>query len=295
MDVNYIYRLMQYIISKNQQGFLSPSNFNDVINQAQTSYLSYLLGNFQQYKPNHPQANVEFGQNGVIRQRLTPFIKQSTLTITSGVAIYPIDFEQVDSMLTTAFKPIREVQQHYLASNYNSVIDPIATNPIYLLIENGFQFYPTTQTIAKLSYVSTPHPISWAYQLDINGRQLYTTGIQGVNIIAGGSGYSSGTVTFSAPPTGVTATGTVTIVGGVVTAIVMTNYGSGYNNTSPTVTFVGVGGTGALLGNPIVSYDSLWYEVDSLEIIGRALRMVGVSLQSNVISNFATELKNNGQ
>lgn len=285
---------MQYIISKNQQGFLSPSNFNDVINQAQTSYLSCLIGNFQQYKPNHPQATVAFGENGIIRQRLTPFIKPSTLTITSGVSPYPTDFLEVDSMLTTAFKPIREVQQHYLAANYNSVIDPIATNPIYLLIKDGFQFYPTTQTSAKLSYISNPRTIFWAYELDSNSRPIYTTGIQGVPIVRGGTGYSSATVTFSAPTSGITATGTVTIASGVVTGIVMTNYGSGYNNTVPTVTFVGVGGTGALLGTPITSFDSLWYELDTMEIISRALRMVGVSLQSNVISNYATEIKQMG-
>ena len=76
----------------------------------------------------------------------------------------------------------------------------------------------------------------WAYKPDTNGRPVYTTGIQGVNVINGGSGYSAASVTFSAPPAGgTTATGTVTLSSGVVTGIVMTNYGSGYNNTYPTI------------------------------------------------------------
>ncbi len=57
-----------------------------------------------------------------------------------------------------------------------------------------------------------------------------------VTVNAGGSGYTTApTVTFSAPPSGVTATGTAQISGGVVTSISITNGGSGYV-TAPTVT-----------------------------------------------------------
>lgn len=300
MSVDFYYSLMSYIFSKNkQQGFFSGSDFNLVINQSQQSVLSYLLRNFPKYQPNHPQQNVELGNNELVRQTLTPFIKEDTLTIVSGLSDYPIDFEQVDAMYTSSMKRIRYVQQHYLPSYLESVIDPINTNPIYLIKQDGFQFYPVNGTLlpsAILSYVSTPPPIVWAYQLDANQRPVYTTGIQGVPVIKGGSGYSAATVAFSAPPAGgIQATGTVTIVGGVITAIVMTNNGAGYNNTSPTVTLTGTGGTGALLGSPIVSQDPLWYQVDMFEVISRALRMVGVSLDANGVSNYANQITTQGQ
>jgi hypothetical protein len=68
--------------------------------------------------------------------------------------------------------------------------------------------------------------------------------VRGVTISAGGSGYSTApTVTFAAPPSGVTATGVATVAGGVVTGIFVTNPGSGYV-TPPTVTLGGPG-TGA--------------------------------------------------
>jgi hypothetical protein len=55
--------------------------------------------------------------------------------------------------------------------------------------------------------------------------------------VSGGSGYTSApTVTFSAPATGTTATGTATITSGVVTGVTITNPGSGYTS-APTVTF----------------------------------------------------------
>jgi len=239
------------------------------------------------------------GNNALVRQTLSPFIKETDLIINSGAASYPTDFEQVDAMYTSQMKRIRYVQQHYLPSYLESVIDPIDTNPIYLIKKDVFQFYPSNNTLlpsAYLSYASTPPPIVWAYQLDANQRPLYTTGIQGVPILKGGTGYSAATVTFSPPPTGgVQATGTVTIVSGVIKAIVMTNNGAGYNNTSPTVTLTGTGGTGALLDNPIVSQDPLWFATDFYEIVSRALRMVGVSLDANGVSNYANQITTQGQ
>ena len=59
-----------------------------------------------------------------------------------------------------------------------------------------------------------------------------------------GSGYTTATVTFSAPPAGgTTATGTAVINDGGVVGITLTNAGSGYT-TAPTVTITG-NGTGA--------------------------------------------------
>lgn len=81
-----------------------------------------------------------------------------------------------------------------------------------------------------------------------SGTIIPTTGaVKGVVVLAGGSGYTSGaTVTIAAPPSGVTATATATVVAGVVTAITITDEGSGYTDQNPTVTITPVGaGSGA--------------------------------------------------
>ena len=58
---------------------------------------------------------------------------------------------------------IRFVPQHKLFSYLNSTIDPVATNPIYLIQSNGFQFYPITQGTAKFECIvmQTPDAIFW--------------------------------------------------------------------------------------------------------------------------------------
>ena len=69
--------------------------------------------------------------------------------------------------------------------------------------------------------------------------------VASATVTAGGSGYSSApTVTFSAPTSGITATGTATVSGGAVTAVTITNAGNGYTS-APTISFSGGGGSGA--------------------------------------------------
>ncbi len=222
MDVNDVYVLMQYIINKNQQGYLSPSQFNTVINQGQRSYASYLLGSFQTYAPGRPISKVELGDNTVVRQRLSPIIYGYNLSVnTDGYSPYPGDYAQADAMWSFyGFSRIRSVQQDSLWSYYNSVIDPVASHPIYLIQDTGFQFYPQSLGAAKLSYVRNPPEMVWGFTTNINGRPVY----------------------------------------------------SAAHSTQP-----------------------VWDDLAMFEVITRALAMVGVNLQSNVVAQYAEQIKREGQ
>lgn len=176
MDINDWYELAKYIINKNQQGFLAPAKFNLVINQGARSYQSFLLGSFQQYTPGRPVAKVELGNNRTVRQRLAPVIYGYVLSISSatGKSPYPGDFLQVDSMYSIyGINRIRYAEQNQLDAYYNSAIDPISTNPIYLIEDENFQFYPTSTYQAKLTYVRDAPEMRWAYTLDGNNRPVY--------------------------------------------------------------------------------------------------------------------------
>lgn len=175
-----MYKVVLEVLAKNkQQGYASPDDFNTNINIAQLGFLDYLLGEFQQYAGGRPVARVQFGMNESVRQRLTPFIqKPVTLTVDgTGFASYPLDYQQMDAMLTTTLDRVRYVAQHKLYSYINSQIDPVATNPIYIIVDNGFQFYPITIGTALLSYVRTPTPINWGYIPDPStGLPVYNPG-----------------------------------------------------------------------------------------------------------------------
>lgn len=178
MNVNDMYRICQYAINKAQNGYLTSSEFNLLVNQAQTSYADYLLGEFQQYQYGRAQARIDYNQNSNIRQRLSPLIYGYTLSIDgTGFASYPGDYVQTDAIWNpNGISRYRYVKQDSLFSYYNSKIDPIATNPIYLIEQTGFRFFPANVSGARLTYVKNPPTITWGYTLDGNGREVYSDG-----------------------------------------------------------------------------------------------------------------------
>ena len=234
MTIDEVYQIVLYSTAKNlSQGYVSPQDFNNTINQAQKSYVSYLLGSFQTYSPGRAVARVEFGQNATVRTRLTPIIYWDTLTINgTGFSSYPADYLQVDAMLTdTGYERIRVVQQDSLYSYYNSAIDPIATNPIYILEDTGFRFFPITLGTAKLSYIGNPPDMSWGYSLDANGIPVYNS-----------------------------------------------------NSTPPLVP-----------PQVVLSAQPVWDDASMLDIIVRALSIIGVNLQLNTVEQYSMAIKNQGQ
>jgi hypothetical protein len=224
LDVDEIYSIIKFAINKSQSGYVSPEEFNRVINVAQKSWCTYLLGTLQQYTPGRPVALVELGQNSVVRQRLTPVIYGYNLSVdANGYSGYPGDYLQTDAMWSIyGFSRIRFVQQDSLHSYYNSTIDPIATNPIYLIKDIGFQFYPTTIANAKLSYVRNPPNMVWGY-IDDPDRP------------------------------------------------------------------------GEVIYSEIHSTQPVWDYASMLEIIVRALAIIGVNLQLPVVSQYAEQIKKTGQ
>lgn len=178
MSIDEMYRLVQFIIRKNQNGNLRPSDFNNIINVAQVAYMDYLLGQFQKYTPGRPFAAVDYSQNQDIRQRLSPFIPPRVqVTIDgSGRASYPSDYLSSDAMNYGIYKKrVKFIQQDREDSHINSYIDPMATNPFYLIDSGGFKFYPNDLGSASLSYIRTPANMVWNFTTDIYGRPVYTS------------------------------------------------------------------------------------------------------------------------
>ncbi len=80
-------------------------------------------------------------------------------------------------------------------------------------------------------------------------KSLFLGQVDGIQVTGTMTGYTSGSFTISAPPAGgVQATATYTAVGGVITAVAITNPGAGYT-TAPTVT--AAGGSGAVIAASI--------------------------------------------
>jgi hypothetical protein len=105
--------------------------------------------------------------------------------------------------------------------------------------------------------------------------------IRVVRVTNGGSNYTSGaTVTFGAAPAGgVTATGTVNVVGGVITSITLTNQGAGYT-ADPSVTITdptGEGATFQVVRAPVIYNNNEIFFVDVTEAQVQSNKSKGIT------------------
>lgn len=175
MDVNDVFELIRFSANATINGDVSPSEFNRVIALAEHHFVNSLLGVPEQYLYDKPIPRIQYSMNRTIRQKLSPLIEEiETLYVDSnGRADYPSRYLMLDAMYTTNMSNVRFAAQEKLASFIRSKIDPVATNPIYLIDRSGFQFYPINIGPVKISYVRAPSPMVYATSNDTNGRPVY--------------------------------------------------------------------------------------------------------------------------
>jgi hypothetical protein len=175
-SADYAYNIILYICNQLQNGQPSPDEYKLIMKSAQASYMAFLLGNFEQYQYGRPIARVSLGQNQRIYEALSPFIKEAPLTIAGNAAAKPADWEATVSMSTVSDDNIRFVTKDSWNSWKKSVIDPVATNPIFTFKGDTIQFAHAGLTSAVMTYVSTPPDTIWAFTPDSDGLPVYDAG-----------------------------------------------------------------------------------------------------------------------
>jgi len=121
------------------------------------------------------------------------------------------------------------------------------------------------------------------------GVELYTFGqINGYLINNGGTGYTAPTITINGGGYTTQATATATVTKGVITAVTITNVGSGYqpDQTPITVSIVDATGTGASLSFGSISVNTL--DIFQINLIWTTTRL---SLDWMTWSEFSTNMR----
>lgn len=164
MNINDVYKIVSYLVDKYQGTYLSPDDFNTVINMAQSQYLSFIsddTGN-QSRNPKNP---VGMSTSAIIADTLSSFLTESTLTITSQLSNKPANLYKTVAIRTVDDDyPVKFVAGDRVASYIGNAIDaPSNTEAIYYELGSTYKFYPSTLTTAKLTYISNPPELKWAY------------------------------------------------------------------------------------------------------------------------------------
>lgn len=308
MTVDKVFQLLLYRASKSGfTGTISSNDFNLIFPSAELRFYNKLFGNINQYRYGDPVPPISYPETLKVSTSLSKFKSGPIdITIDSGGQYQKTDdmffIDSISHIVTGGTKPtpIKRVEQQDLSGNlYSYYQAPTETFPIYVEYSDYIQFYPIDLATATLNYLIKPIPTFWGSTL--------SGGIGLINTLVAGTGYTNGTypnVNFTGG-TGNSARGTVTVAGGMVTAVSITYAGFGYV-VGDTLTGAVTGGTGwsfdvATIVNAREAYDSgsstdpVWADNDIDEIIYMALKDAGQFLKDVGTEQFAmVESKSGG-
>ncbi len=208
INIDEVYRFVQFVANKEQSGFVKPSEFNLAVDRAQMQLFMERYNNPAEYQPGRPIPRVAYQQSQKISDDLRMFIKRLVLPITSdGMMQYPSDYIHF-SKATHSYVELRDVTKEPVTGNCStcasditvvtqsstfekivgvkpvddselngilssSIVAPSNEYPILAFFEDGIQFYPKGLGDAELTYLHRPTVPLWAYQLIGTGRPVY--------------------------------------------------------------------------------------------------------------------------
>lgn len=171
--------LTKDLTRKNQSGSISAGNLFNMWNSEQAMYFQDIVGRWQARGNGKSGGNTGLMLNAISLSELAPFTIEEALTVSSGFADKPEDFEYMIGLRFATNYKVQLIRPDQRPSVATSVIDPpsAVSNKVYAIeYENYYEFLPSSITAAQLDYIASPTDIKWGFSFDAEGRQVYNPG-----------------------------------------------------------------------------------------------------------------------
>ena len=180
INVDKVYKVVLYILNKEQRGFLTPVQFNGLARQAQLDLFekSFYDYNRAVIKGDRIGFSSEYGDIAAnIQEKIDIFAKQATLTFTSGVASEPNDLYRTVLLVTNGDTEVEQVKKTELAYlNSSKLTAPSTSYPVYYAEGENIKIFPTTITSAVIDYIKKPADPVWGFTGGGVSAYVYSAG-----------------------------------------------------------------------------------------------------------------------
>lgn len=322
INVNTVYTTVLSILNKEQRGYLTPYEFNQLATQVQLEIFEKFFEDYNQYI-RMPKTDVEFASRmDHIREEFQVFEKTFQASAVSGTNEYtqPTDLHRFGTANYTKGLNSPEIEivsnRDYTQQILSPLTQPSTNFPIAKYKDNKLTVSPAVAGIAAkdvlFNYIRKPKNPRWGYTTGSLGQFIYDPTIASSllasndlisSVTTPGTGGVDGTYTYEpALSSGGGTDGkiTITILGGNVIAAVVsaTDVGYGYS-VGDTITFSG-GGLAQALVITLQSSDLLQgtmystnfeiSESQQTEVIIEILKYAGVIIRDPQIVQSASQL-----
>lgn len=167
MNINDVHRVILFILDKEQQGFVTHGEIDDMLDRAQMVLINQYFNNPRMPLAAQPQA---YSENQRIHDSLSAFKERYTFTTAdtvSGVLTLPVDFMHLLSLYTTVFNAtlarnvysaVQILNEEELIERLESQVIPVsADDPIGIMNkQNKIQLFPETPKAGGCFYLRRP-------------------------------------------------------------------------------------------------------------------------------------------
>ena len=173
IDINEMYKFVQFVANKEQSGFIKPSEFNIAAERAQMQLFMQRYGNPKEYSPGYPVPRVAFAQSQKVQDDFNPFLM--TDNFTGG----KIDLESLECgyihlvfLVTSDSVPIKLVDaSEYFKLETSSLLKPTAQHPIAYFGSDKTIFVSGADA-GGIAYLRHPNVPRWEYFKNSQGQAI---------------------------------------------------------------------------------------------------------------------------
>lgn len=181
--IDLIYKTVQTIINKENNGYLSPTEFNILANNVQLEIFRNYFEDINKDKnkdrrglTNNGYANLEFNQ----RQKIDKFSTSKVLNKATGYFTLPFDLYYIEDDAITVFETedegetgddtrvIEQVDVSSFGHIKQSSLSATTLFPIYKKQGNSLEVFPSDINYIKVNYIRSPKVPNWTYQIILN-------------------------------------------------------------------------------------------------------------------------------
>ena len=171
INVNELYKFVQFVANKEQSGFVKPEEFNIAADRAQMQFFMERYNNPAEYQPGRPVPRVAFQQTQKVSDDLRIFMVNETITSPQSILALSANYVHLISLRKTDGSHIKLLDDYELGHVLNSALTPPSNMyPVASIIGDSIVLYGTGS--ANLTYLRRPEKPFWEYLKNVNGEPV---------------------------------------------------------------------------------------------------------------------------
>lgn len=182
--IDLVYKTLLTIINKENQGYVSPTEFNLLANTVQSEIFRGYFDDINKDKNKEHRGLTSKGHGNLVyneEQRISQFsVPLTPIAVVAGICTLPEDLYIIeeDGIITgsTQLQPnvvVEWVSKDKINWLNKSLAKPTDLYPIYGIYNGSIRIVPTSITEVQITYLKKPSMPNWTYFMLPNGQPAY--------------------------------------------------------------------------------------------------------------------------